>query len=371
MELVDQRDDSAVYGRADGAAPLCGWVIVNHPDNALALYAPAGETLGELALIQVDQQKRCVCWIPPVHSDLCTLERVRQTAPVVASLIEGLQGQSETDFAALLGTVDAALWNMYPADSGGDETASVLAGRPLALVRVCLSLELEGPPHGGNGWKASLTPEPPTLLKEIFPVRLGDEGLSGDGLVGYFTAEEYGVFHSMTAPRMATPHIQQIGPPGAAEGRYIPLQFAQGGTGVTLMMDPRGSVHAYTGILPVKELRLPAKLTRHALMKLETAFHVGPVVTRIVPQRQREDSDAETSVQMPALDALGGEWSWWEPEPSPLPTGEGVWKGYTLEKTGNGAQINPIVPTLREGVLQMLYDTSVNTLLKKKEKDNG
>jgi hypothetical protein len=48
---------------------------------------------------------------------------------------------------------------------------------------------------------------------------------------------------------------------------------------ITMLIDPRGSVQATTGILPVKSITLPTSHYNAALSRLKLALRVGPVLT--------------------------------------------------------------------------------------------
>ncbi|RAI24628.1 hypothetical protein, partial [Rhodoplanes serenus] len=47
-----------------GANPVCGWIVPNHLDRSLALYAPDGSAWGELYLAQRGPDQYAPAWQP-------------------------------------------------------------------------------------------------------------------------------------------------------------------------------------------------------------------------------------------------------------------------------------------------------------------
>src|SRR5205814_8725489 len=90
-----------------------------------------------------------------------------------------------------------ALARMDPGEPEHDPSLSLLLGRPLALVRAELGLELAGLPASDQNAIGKLDTKGFTKLK--FPVRLGEAQNDTDGLIGYFTdapqADAAGVFY--------------------------------------------------------------------------------------------------------------------------------------------------------------------------------
>ena len=67
---------------------------------------------------------------------------------------------------------------------------------------------------------------------------------------------------------------------------------------VSILMDPRASVHATCGVLPTKELDIPADEYADALNAINVSFLTGPVLT------------ARGSISLPLPKEDGWEWSW-------------------------------------------------------------
>jgi WD40 repeat protein len=67
---------------------------------------------------------------------------------------------------------------------------------------------------------------------------------------------------------------------------------------LTMLMDPQGSVHAVSGILPTKEISVPSEFYAEALRNIEVSFLTAPILT-----------DSE-KIELPLWDQDGLEWSW-------------------------------------------------------------
>ena len=90
-------------------------------------------------------------------------------------------------------------------------------------------------------------------------------------------------------------YIKQI---GGKDGNYLSVIPDAAPSYLTLLMDPRGSLHASSGILPVKEITLPQQFVNGVLANMEVTFRVGSLLT------------PTAAVQIPRLAEQNGAWSW-------------------------------------------------------------
>lgn len=353
--LVDARDDTKVVGTSAGANPVGGWVLPNHLDRSLLLYAPDGSSLGSLRLLADDTGTTTARWQAPPHSALTPAD-VQARAPRLAAMIGAQALADPAAFAAFLATIDTTLWTIDPLGNRADVNLSVLIGRPLALVRARLDLALDGPPVSDlTPWALAWPPPAPDLLAQEFPVRLGDQATRSDGLLGYFAGADTGPFNTVAAPAGPTPYLRQIGPPGQTSGpNYLSLSFgAAAPQAVTMLLDPRAEVHAITGILPVKSLTLPPQFADGPLAALEVAFTVGALPTVIVPTPGAQPPPANSrAVSLPVPIEQAGTWAWWERSAG----GPGGWAAYDLARAGTGAELTDQPATVRDGFLQLTVD---------------
>lgn len=339
------------------ANPIGGWVLPNHLDHALLLYAPDGTALGEIRTVVSVSGARVTSWTPPPHSTVRTPADVAARAPVVAGLIGAPVLASQSGFDAFLEVIDSTLWTTDPLGSRADQQLSVLIGRPLALVRARIGIKLAGPPITDCGWAATLDPPVPAFAAQEFAVRLGDQATRDDGLIGYFAGGDMAAFDSVAAPSAPAAGIRQIGA-ALPDGTVNWLRLRCGsrpdtGTEVAMLLDPRGSVHATTGILPVRTVAVRPDLVSAALSRLEVSFGVGAALTAIAPAEAPAGQRAPfpEAVAFPPPAENQGTWSWWQSG-----TPAGTWSGYAVTDPGTDAVLRPVPSLLADGVLQLVID---------------
>jgi hypothetical protein len=353
MQLLDAIDDTKLFGRDADVMPISGWVLPNHLDSSILIYAPDGTALGEFSLFAGIDGTRTGQWTPPPHRSI-TLSDVRAAAPHLADMIASGKFATEPAFNAFLASIDTTLWSTDPLGSRVDQNLSVLVGRPLALLRVRMQFQLEGTPITDTGFAATFSPPPSDFVNAPFSIRLGDQATREDGVIGYFTGSNYETFNSVAAPDTTDPqtYVAPIGPLGnTAPANYLQLSFAPNTYSyVTVLADPRAAVHATTGILPVKQLDIPQQFVDAALSQMEISFRMGPLMTQIVPSPNEGSTTPAypNSLVYPMPVEQNGVWSWWETDAT------GAWTGYDLVKASSDAQFSNSPNTLREGQFQFV-----------------
>jgi hypothetical protein len=135
------------------------------------------------------------------------------------------------------------------------------------------------------------------FTKIKFPVRLGNMKQIDDGLLGYFKEDDYDHYYTMktNAPtdKVSEPAETNITLTAGDEANEVT---------VTLLLDPRGSVHATTGLLPVKKIDIPPSQFADTLENLQIAFLTTPVLYNA------------NKPAFPVPAEGGGEWTWLENE---------------------------------------------------------
>jgi hypothetical protein len=169
-----------------------------------------------------------------------------------------------------------------------------------------------------------------------FPIRIGEYKQLNDGLAGYWI-EEDGKFKDDIF------YAPQSGRSGITESRIKvhrknePLNIYQTISSaphkLTLLLDPRGAVHATSGILPAKAIRIPADQFVEALRNIEVMFLSAPVLTD------------RGKINLPIPDEPGYAWSWCEKE-------NGVWAN-TTQIGRITTEANTAPQELREGWLKL------------------
>lgn len=364
IQLVDAVSDTKFFGTDCDVMPIAGWVLPNHLDRSVALFAPDGRAMGELRLYARSDGTKRAEWTPPPHSNM-TMKVIGDLAPHLYNMMNSTELQSENGFNAFLNVIDETLWTTDPMGARADVNLSVLIGRPLALLRTRLELQLEGNPIRDTGWPATFRRPDPSFLTQPFSIRLGAQGKRRDGVIGYFTGDDYDTFHS-TAQSEAQQYVKSIGP-----DNYLKLTFGCPGNTqyVTLLADPRAAIHAYTGILPVRKFEIPQHFVDAALSAMEVSFFVGPLLTSVGPSPLQDSPingapmPPDRSITYPIPAEQGGFWSWWEPpkvsdfamrEPAkPMTESQSNgWTCYGLVNAVSNARDDQPNNTLREGYLQ-------------------
>ncbi|QLE75431.1 hypothetical protein FGW37_31035 [Streptomyces rectiverticillatus] len=340
--------------------PVCGWLLAHRDPHtaaphSLLVHDPHGKGLGEVRLIgPVREPKRqAVTWLPLPGSPWLTPgdvfgERFGTAYPHLAGFLRALvdqdadqrAGRAEPEerakprrFREVMAAVDRGLHSIAPPVADRDRTLCVLAGRPLALVRTRIHLEVYGPPPDDvlrDDWKAALKRPAPgdqhPLWSAAWPVPLGAAWDRLDGLIGYYTAVDG---KPRTVPSYERLYVAHEPPKSAAWLTWIekgPLTLAARPAPVTvrdeadpsaaaypvLLMDPFAKISARTGILPTAELRLPPALVSAILSHLRIGIPAGPLLLtgRPAPPERREAGPLP--VVLPAPTGWLGTWDWYE-----------------------------------------------------------
>lgn len=348
---ADAADDKTEATKTVG--PVCGFLVPDHLDGALEVYDSQGKSLGQ---VQTALSGRGIEWqgtpgLPGSWGKPPVLQNRH-----LRGLIEGLlawgpkdaladRDENQSALAAILRTVDAALWTVDPMGRVGSEHLSVLVGRPLAVVRARVRLTCEAPVVATD------------LARTLLPVRLGLLTRLHDGLMGYFIDDDYSRFypvHEILAQQTrdggrhegfhAAAHTLQgyydQFPPKPVDHPYLDtspmLKLRIGQTArLTLLLDPRGGVHATTGALPTKKIELMREHIAKALDAIALTFRVGPVL-----------SDP-TTVRMPLPKEIRGQWSWIRR------TGVTVWNEAPVVHASQDAMVSKTPSELMEGWLRL------------------
>ncbi len=352
FRLVDALTGSQYVDVTQTANPVGGWIIPNHLENGLSLYDPTGASLGNLRLTVGTDGNQHVGWQPAPHSVIQTMAQFQAAAPMMWTWLNGLQNAGVDGFQDFLGAIDETLWTVDPMGGRNDQNLSVLIGRPLALTRAKLQFELGGPPLREQSWPKTFDTSIPSYTQESFQIRLGEQELREDGMIGYYLNQDYGTFHNVHMPDGASSsYLSEVG-----AGNYIALPFdGQSTQDVMMLIDPRAAVHAMTGLFPVFSLSLPNVYVDPVLSSLEIAFHVAPLLTEIVANPDNKTvALLPNAIQIPTPAEQGGAWSWWElgqPTVEPLD-----WVQLGLQQADGVANITTNEKTLRDGYLQLIID---------------
>ena len=326
---IDQVDPAAMIN------PIAGFVLPDHIDEALEVFDRAGTPIGQLFH---DPISGGVQWEiapgregPPDAGPLHGLAPAQQllghlAAAIVAEDADTRAGlaaapSGESVLSALLRAIDTTLWTVDTYAALGSSHVAGLVGRPVAVVRATLRLDILDD-FGELDLSDSTTREErerayAELADRAFPVRLGEMTRDDDGVLGFFVDDDFRRFHVVDkAVRDAALDSGrghgQLGTLGTAPQvpaerpithRYVvaddEMVVRPGQTiRLTILMHPGGKCHLTSGILPRKSLQLARDWGHQGLEAIAPSARVGPVLI---------DAD---KVRLPLIASFGTEQLW-------------------------------------------------------------
>ncbi len=330
LDLLQNDDDNIISNSADSTSPICGWVMANHLDNSLMVFDQKGNSKGAIIKVQSEDTatKESIRWdaTPGLNTTLGAppdLEENEHLAGFVNGLLEtGFEGANAFD--DFMASIDSALWTLSNY-ANKDGNLSILLGRPLAVVRAQVSLNISGDPSYKQNWcdtgkyyndDGTYKPSLPPYLSVPFSLRVGDAYLIENGVMGYFEADQYNTFYPVYGIDGQTQtyiNIIRAGqtlralPPistGGYTSSYVEAGHTVGleanGTPVklTVLVDPVGDIPIFPGSLPFSSKVLPNGPVAEALSNLKASFRAGPLL--LDPSK----------IKMPSPSEIKGKWAW-------------------------------------------------------------
>jgi ketosteroid isomerase-like protein len=283
--------------------PVCGWVLPNNLDNSLMVYDADGLALGSITASAVGW-RTAPGQTPLAPDDIAN--------PHLRKMVKHLVGQGEAFLNDFITTIDSALEDIEPENFAQHQGLALLVGRPLALVRASLQWELQGAPALNQSWEAfrldlrRTVRETDRFTSVQFPVRVGEYRQLNDGLVGYWKEAgggyEGGVFYAPQSSAVGSDRIkthadaQTDGDPPVAVflSPDSPLQT------IAMLVDPRGEVHATSGVVPTKAINIPPDQYVAALHAIQVTFLSAPILT------------GAGEINLPLPTEPGYRWAWLE-----------------------------------------------------------
>lgn len=289
-------------------SPICGWLVNNYLDNSLMVYDADGNGLGSL---NQDMEWQVIPWksAPSSETEIANIHLRK-----VVQKIKGLK--------QFLSDTENALYHISPHEALQHPLRSDLIGKPMAVVRAKVGLELQGIPHLDQSWSSLLHDLQNCQIKPTwgpearnrqnwtevdFPCRIGEHMQLNDGLIGYWVENEQTPDGDFIAPQIENqPDLEQgvdEYTPGIFQGLSLKLNDEK--TSLSMIMDPHGLVHATTGVLPTKSLSIPPDHYLPQLKKLKVWFRSSPILQ---PQALKQ----KVQLDLPKIPEL--EWRWWDPK---------------------------------------------------------
>ncbi|NEQ72115.1 MAG: hypothetical protein F6K23_02900 [Okeania sp. SIO2C9] len=289
--------------------PICGWILPNNLDNSLAIYDNLGKALGSI--------NQLAKWESAPGSDrLISVDDIPN--PYLKRVVNYIVNQGQSFLSNFISALDSGLENIDPENFAQHQGLALLMGRPIAVVRASLNLELQGLPSINQDWNVFWqdlrrdSRDTDEFDRVKFPIRLGEYQQFNDGLVGYWLEKEDALSEEFYAPQsdleQDTSKIKVHHPEKAW---HIDFNLEDQPKLLTMLIDPRGKVHATCGILPTKAIDIPPDQYQEALEKIEITFLSTPILTDLKDMR---DSSLDKKINLPLPGEPGYEWSWLEKE---------------------------------------------------------
>ncbi len=289
---------------------ICGWLLSNHLDSSLWIYNNEGAPLGSLI---ISEDNKRVIWqgVPGGDNFGMTLPEFlnspegKKVNEQLKKLVLALFNNGEASYLdAFMRANDTTYSLIQPENYKQMGSNAVLMGSPIAVAQANLKLEVQGLPAYSMSWEdmaAEVNDDKPKndndFTKVKFPVRLGNMEQTNDGLLGYFKEGNYDHYYVMHT-KNPTDKVSQP----SETNITLALDETANETMVTLLFDPRGGVHATSGVLPVKQITIPPDQFADALQNLEIAFLTTPVLY----------NNNKPALPIPAEG--GSDWSWLQNE---------------------------------------------------------
>ncbi|MCG8519555.1 MAG: hypothetical protein MI794_16320 [Pseudomonadales bacterium] len=267
--------DETEMNALPAVSPICGYLLHNHVDRDVAVYDSKGQPLGALAETGLPGSAQLRWMAAPGESQRAPWDLPNQ------HLQDVVQHFLDSNGVARLERLERHLNAIQPAHGNANTSMAFLVGRPLAVVRMSLQLELKGlPSHdqsyaafarilaAGRERRAAVRATEAGIKQLRFPVSIGAHGRQNDGLVALWQEESDSDGRSRLVEACYT-----------EDDPVIELTPGAEPVTLTLLIDPRAPIHATSGIQPVKACHLPTGHYTPALSRLTVWFRVGPILT--------------------------------------------------------------------------------------------
>lgn len=357
-------------------SPVAGFLMPDHLDESLEVFGADGAPIGELLHEPVDGG---VMWeIAPGRlgpADAGPGFELPVAQQSLALLANGLIAAdaagraagtaSESALSAMLRAIDTTLWNIDALASLGTEHVAGLVGRPIAVVRAQLRLELMPPEDvdlsdaaTAAEWEAAAS----AAAAYAFGVRVGEVTRSDDGILGFFVDDDYSRFRlvdkaisgvaadagrsrgqlGLYGEVIGMPPADPLTHPyiaGTDDADTLQLHVGQTVT-LTLLMHPAGEANLTSGMLPRRALALARNWVGPGLAAIAPSLRTGPVLVET-------DLDADAQVRLPKISVFGNDQNFlWRDTP-------GSWRTDAILAATQSALLPDSPAEFREGWIRV------------------
>lgn len=315
--------------------PVCGWILPNNLDNSLFIFTNQGEALG---YFDVNNGWKSVPGAVSRTLTQVTSLLIDRGNQALAQFLTYLSARGKEFLQDFLTVVDSALETIDPQSFAQFTGTALLMGRPIALVRAKLNLQLQTPPainhsstaflddlnrwieasNDGIDFVPNFTRQTNGLSHVKYSIRVGDYHQLNDGLVGYWIEKQDGtydqnIFYAPQSAWVQDGYIKTLYETEQDEvnQRQTPMNLTQtlepeSAQTLVMLVDPRCPVYATCGILPAMKVEIPSDQFAQVLQTLNVSFMTAPILNKslVMPPNQ----PPMLNLSLPK--ETGFSWSW-------------------------------------------------------------
>jgi hypothetical protein len=368
---IDQIDPSRMVN------PVAGFLLPDHIDEALEVFDAAGQPLGQLmhepfgggVVWEIAPGREGPADAAPLHG----LPPAARHPALLASAMVAVDARTregkpadaaqESALSAFLRAIDTTLWTVDALASMGTEHIAGLVGRPMAVVRATLRLDVDDDLDEVDLSDPARRAEREAAYRELadraVEVRLGELTRSDDGLLAFFVDDDYTRLHvvdkvvrslaldggrgrGQLAELGATKQVPDVRPithPYVVAEDTLTIHPGQT-ISLTLLMHPQSRVHLTSGLLPRKDLQLAREWVQPGLAVMAPSVRVGPVLV---------DPD---KVRLPKVSSFPKDQIWTRRD-TPF-----TWKNDPILAATQTALLPDLPSTVQEGYIRVAPETS-------------
>ena len=308
---------------------VCGWLTANFLDRSLLVCSSSGQPLG---IIRKSGDDGILFRSSPgrspdffLRAGMDELDKaIQDTIPdnhFLRKYVVFLLEQDQRFLEEFMGILDLGLESIAPDTGEKGNIRALLTGRPIALARLSLKLDIKGIASVNQGWEAladdiiherKKARECVSFTDIKFPVRLGSPRAMNeynDGLIGYYKEQDNGQGQDYNFNELycyqANNEKGRIKNP-AESPIELTADKAHAPTTVMVLMDPQAKLFITSGILPKKSIEISNLHYEELSRTMGGDFLTSPVLCH----RDICLEDGEEGVDIPTPSAAGYDWLW-------------------------------------------------------------
>lgn len=185
--------------------PVCGWLVPDYLDSSIVCFSQQGENLGSFD--RVGQWQQTPAATHPVTTEDLTKPNPAKLNTHLLKMLINIKDTATTNknyIVDLISAFQSTQQNIYPQSYAGHSALSLLMGKPIAIVRSQIKLDMKGGLRHDQGWVALAdsmqqgSKSTSDYQKVKLPLRLGEYKQMDDGLIAYWIEDQEGNYEGNT-----------------------------------------------------------------------------------------------------------------------------------------------------------------------------